>query len=204
MNKFLEAMHFAHACKIFDENKKIPRDQLLEILEAGRLTPSSFGLEHTRMIVISNQELKEAITPLCWNQKQFPTCSEVVVLNSLVEDIIAPSAYIQNSMKERGLDERFMDRLKDFQAENFQERKDYESWSMKQAYLVASSMVNCAAFMGIDSCCIEGFQREELEKFLQINTQKERIALVLTFGYRVKDQKTKYRLSLENLIEFRD
>ena len=109
MNKFLEAMHFAHACKIFDENKKIPRDQLLEILEAGRLT-----------------------------------------------------------------------------------------------YLVASSMVNCAAFMGIDSCCIEGFQREELEKLLQINTQKERIALVLTFGYRVKDQKTKYRLSLENLIEFRD
>lgn len=61
MNAFLEAMHFAHACKAFDENKKIPREQLLEILQAGRLTPSSFGLEHTRMLVISNQDRKSVV-----------------------------------------------------------------------------------------------------------------------------------------------
>ncbi|RDU69298.1 NAD(P)H-dependent oxidoreductase [Helicobacter cholecystus] len=204
MNKFLEAMRFAHACKIFDENKKIPREQLLEILEAGRLTPSSFGLEHTRMIVISNQKLKEAMMPLCWNQKQFSTCSEVVVLTSLLQDIIAPSAYIQNSMQERGLDERYLNRLKNFQEENFKERKDYESWSKKQAYLVASSMVNCAAFMGIDSCYIEGFEVEKLENFFEIEIQKERIALVLTFGYRIQEQKPKYRKPLEELVNFRD
>lgn len=204
MNAFLEAMHFAHACKAFDENKKIPREQLLEILQAGRLTPSSFGLEHTRMLVISNQELKEAMAPFCWNQRQFPTCSEVVVLTSLVEDIIAPSAYIQSNMQERGLDERFMNRLKSFQEENFKDKRDFESWSMKQAYLVANSMVNCAAFMGIDSCYIEGFEREKLEEFFKIDTQKERIALILTFGYRAKEQKPKHRKPLQDLVEFRD
>lgn len=197
-------MCFAHACKVFDENKKIPQEQLLEILEAGRLTPSSFGLEHTRMLVISNQELKEAMMPFCWNQAQFSTSSEVVVLKSLVQEIIAPSEYIWESMRSRGLDERYMERLKGFQNANLQERKDFESWSMKQAYLVASSMVNCAAFMGIDSCYIEGFEREKLEQFLEIDTQKERIALILTFGYRVKEQKPKYRKPLEDLIEFRD
>lgn len=197
-------MCFAHACKAFDESKKIPEEQLLEILEAGRLTPSSFGLEHTRMLVISNQELKEAMMPFCWNQKQFPTSSEVVVLKSLVQDIIAPSEYIQKSMQERGLDERFMQRLQAFQEANFKERADFESWSMKQAYLVASSMVNCAAFMGIDSCYIEGFEREKLEEFFKIDTQKERIALILTFGYRAKEQKPKYRKPLQDLVEFRD
>lgn len=197
-------MCFAHACKVFDESKKIPQEQLLEILEAGRLTPSSFGLEHTRMLVISNQELKEAMMPFCWNQKQFPTSSEVVVLKSLVQDIIAPSEYIQNSMQERGLDERFMQRLQAFQEANFKERADFESWSMKQAYLVASSMVNCAAFMGIDSCYIEEFEREKLEEFFKIDTQKERIALILTFGYRVKEQKPKHRKPLQDLVEFRD
>lgn len=197
-------MCFAHACKAFDESKKIPQEQLLEILEAGRLTPSSFELEHTRMLVISNQELKEAMMPFCWNQKQFPTCSEVVVLKSLVQDIIAPSEYIQKSMQERGLDERFMQRLQAFQEANFKERVDFESWSMKQAYLVASSMVNCAAFMGIDSCYIEGFEREKLEEFFKIDTQKERIALILTFGYRVKEQKPKHRKPLQDLVEFRD
>lgn len=200
MNAFLEAMCFAHACKVFDEGKKIPREQLLEILEAGRLTPSSFGLEHTRMLVISNQELKEAMMPFCWDQAQFSTSSEVIVLKSLVADIIAPTEYIWESMKARGLDER----LKRFEEANFKERKDFESWSMKQAYLVASSMVNCAAFMGIDSCYIEGFEREKLEDFLKIDTQKERIALILTFGYRAKEQKKKYRKPLESLVEFRD
>ncbi|RDU71106.1 NAD(P)H-dependent oxidoreductase [Helicobacter brantae] len=204
MNKFLEAMCFAHACKVFDESKKIPREQLLEILEAGRLTPSSFGLEHTRMLVISNQKLKEDIAPFCWNQKQFPTSSEVVVLKSLVQDIIAPSEYIKESMRERGLDERFMERLKAFQEANFKDRKDFEAWSMKQAYLVASSMVNCSAMLGIDSCYIEGFERENLEKFLEIDPQKERIALVLTFGYRAKEQGKKYRKPLEDLVDFRD
>lgn len=197
-------MCFAHACKAFDESKKIPQEQLLEILEAGRLTPSSFGLEHTRMLVISNQELKEAMMPFCWNQKQFPTSSEVVVLKSLVQDIIAPSEYIQKNMQERGLDERFMQRLQAFQEANFKERADFESWSMKQAYLVASSMVNCAAFMGIDSCYIEEFEREKLEEFFKIDTQKERIALILTFGYRVKEQKPKHRKPLQDLVEFRD
>lgn len=197
-------MCFAHACKAFDESKKISEEQLLEILEAGRLTPSSFGLEHTRMLVISNQELKEAMMPFCWNQKQFPTSSEVVVLKSLVSDIIAPSEYIQKSMQERGLDERFMQRLQAFQEANFKERADFESWSMKQAYLVASSMVNCAAFMGIDSCYIEGFEREKLEEFFKIDTQKERIALILTFGYRTKEQKPKHRKPLQDLVEFRD
>lgn len=197
-------MCFAHACKAFDESKKISEEQLLEILEAGRLTPSSFGLEHTRMLVISNQELKEAMMSFCWNQKQFPTSSEVVVLKSLVSDIIAPSEYIQKSMQERGLDERFMQRLQAFQEANFKERADFESWSMKQAYLVASSMVNCAAFMGIDSCYIEGFEREKLEEFFKIDTQKERIALILTFSYRVKEQKPKHRKPLQDLVEFRD
>lgn len=204
MNKFLEAMCFAHACKAFDENKKIPREQLLEILEAGRLTPSSFGLEPTRMLVISNQKLKEDIAPFCWNQKQFPTSSEVIILKSLVQDIIAPSEYIYNLMADYGYDERFIKRLKGFQEANFKERKDFEVWSMKQAYLMASSMVNCSAMLGIDSCYIEGFERENLEKFLGIDSQKERIALVLTFGYRVREPKAKHRKPLEDLVEFRD
>lgn len=142
--------------------------------------------------------------PFCWNQAQFPTSSEVVVLKSLVSDIIAPSEYIKKSMQERGLDERFMQRLQAFQEANFKERKDFESWSMKQAYLMASSMINCASMLKIDSCYIEGFEREKLENFLKIDTQKERIALVLTFGYRIKEQNKKYRKPLEELVEFRD
>lgn len=202
MKKFLEAMRFAHACKVFDESRKIPKDEFEEILEAGRLSPSSFGLEHTKMLIIRDQALREQIKPLCWNQKQITTCSELVILKSRVKDIIAPSEYIQANMQRRGLDERYMVRLSDFQKENFKNTQAFEEWSMRQAYIVASSMVNCAAFGGIDSCYLEGFERDKLENLLGINPEIERIALVLTFGYRLNEQKPKYRNDLKNIIEF--
>lgn len=201
--KFLEAMRFAHACKVFDETKKIPNDQLQDILEAGRLTPSSFGLEHTRLLVIQSQELKNALQPFCWNQKQIPTCSELVVFKSKVEDIIAPSAYIAQNMQERGLDDCYIQRLKSFQEENFKSSQQIEDWSMKQAYLAASSMVNCAAYLGIDSCYIEGFERNNIEKALGINPNKERVALLVCFGYRIKDPKPKHRISKEQFMQIK-
>ncbi|WP_104697318.1 MULTISPECIES: NAD(P)H-dependent oxidoreductase [unclassified Helicobacter] len=201
MNAFIQSMQFAHACKVFDENKKIPKEDMEAILEAGRLSPSSFGLEHTRILLIKNQEVKEKIQPICWNQQQITTCSDLIILKSKVRDIKAPSKYIEDSMSKRGLDFRYMDRLQAFQEDYFKDQRDYEAWSMKQAYIVASSMVNCAAFMGIDSCYMEGFRREELENFLEIDRKIERIALVLAFGYRINDQKPKYRISLEEFVE---
>ena len=56
MNKFLESVYFRHSCKLFDENKKIPKEVFDEILEVGRLSPSSFGLEPTRLLVLRSDE----------------------------------------------------------------------------------------------------------------------------------------------------
>ena len=48
MNHFLESIYFRHACKLFDDKKKIPQEQFDEILEVGRMAPSSFGMEPTK------------------------------------------------------------------------------------------------------------------------------------------------------------
>lgn len=203
MNIFIQSMQFAHACKVFDSQRKILQEDFEVILEAGRLSPSSFGLEPTRILLIRDLKLKESVQEFCWNQKQITTCSDLVILKSKIQDIKAPSKYIQDSMEKRGLDIRYMQRLQDFQKANFKDIKDFESWSMKQAYIMASSMVNCAAFMGIDSCYLEGFEREKLEDFLGIQRENERIALVLTFGYRVNPQGAKNRISRNELVEIR-
>ncbi|ANV98051.1 hypothetical protein BBW65_04200 [Helicobacter enhydrae] len=200
--KMVEAMRSLHACKIFDETREIPSDEWEQVLEMGRLTPSSFGLEHTRILLIRSKTLREQIQPLCWNQKQIPTCSELVIFKSKVKDIIAPSDYIVQYMQKLGLDERFMKRLQEFQAQA-DTRRNLEDWSMKQAYLMASSMVNGAGLFGIDSCYIEGFEREALERLLGIDPELERIALLVAFGYRVKEPKAKTRISLDELVEIR-
>ncbi len=199
----VKAMQSLHACKIFDTTKEISSSDWREVLEAGRLTPSSFGLEPTRLLVIETQDLKDQIAAYCWYQKQIPTCRKLVILKSKVQDLIAPSDYIAASMRKRGFDERFMERLAEFQKKSFPTRRALEDWSMEQAYLMASSMVNCAGLLGIDSCYLEGFEREKLEEFLGLDSEQERIALLLTFGYRLNEPKEKIRISLDELVETR-
>lgn len=41
---FSDVLAFRHACKIFDENRAISDSEWAQILEAGRLAPSSLGL----------------------------------------------------------------------------------------------------------------------------------------------------------------
>ena len=56
---YLEILKFRHACKVFDESKKIGAGEFDFILEAGRLSPSSTGLEQWDILVVQNKELRE-------------------------------------------------------------------------------------------------------------------------------------------------
>ena len=58
MSTFLEAMNFRHACKKFDPTQAIPAEQFQQILEFGRLSPSSFGMEPWRFVVVQTPELR--------------------------------------------------------------------------------------------------------------------------------------------------
>jgi len=69
-NDFTKAMHFRHACKIFDENQKINDEEMRYILEAGHTSPSSFGMEGWKFLVITNEALKAKLRPVCWDQVQ--------------------------------------------------------------------------------------------------------------------------------------
>lgn len=208
-NNFIEIMHFRHACKIFDANQKISPEDFEVILEAGRLSPSSFGLEPTRMVVVRDKSLREKMKPLCWNQEQITTASELVVFKSRVADLKAPTNYVskmvaRRSSKDTSAYEAYQQRIRGFLVANDLLGENIINWTSRQAYLMASSMMNCAAFLGIDSCPIEGFERGGIEELFGIDTFKERIVLMVPFGYRLNEQPSKkFRLSLDELVEYK-
>ena len=76
-------------------------------------------------------------------------------------------------------------------------------WVALQAYIMATYMVAYVSYLNIDSCYIEGFNPQEVEKYLNLDTTKERVALIVCFGYRAKQQQERYRLSLDELVEYR-
>ncbi|PAF47307.1 hypothetical protein BKH46_04280 [Helicobacter sp. 12S02634-8] len=206
-NQFIQAMNFRHACKAFDTNKQIPKEDFEVILRSGQLSPSSLGLEPTRMVVVRNKGLREAMKPLCWNQDQITSASELVVFKSLIAPLRAPSNYVRRlvsrKMAQKEKFEAYCQRIEGFLRDNDLLGENMIHWTARQAYLMASSMMNCAAFMGIDSCPIEGFEQRKLEELFAIDRGLEQIVLLVAFGYRLHPQPAeKYRLDIHELVTY--
>jgi nitroreductase len=65
-------------------------------------------------------------------------------------------------------------------------------------------MMTKAATLGIDSCPIEGFEKENVERILNIDIKKYQLSLVLPFGYRINKQSSQLRVPFEEVVEFID
>lgn len=200
-DKILEALNFRHACKIFDETKSISDEDLDFILECARLAPSSFGMEHWRLLVVSNTELKEKLKPFCWNQNQITTCSHLIVILGKKEDLLPYSDYVKSMFARRELSQDLYDAYLDRYA-SYLEDKNLECWSNAQCHIIASNIVNFSAFIECDSCIIGGFDKDDVEDVLQIDTQKEFASLIITLGYRKNQQPQKHRLTKEEIISY--
>jgi nitroreductase len=207
-NKFTEAMAFRHACKVFDDTKKISDEAMNYILEVGRTSPSSFGQEAWKFLVIRNSELKEKLKPLCWNQAQITSCSHVVVVLAGVEDARPSSGTPQKRFARRPLPQEKIDAYVELYGNFLEEtlstdEKTY-AWTARQTYIAAGNMMTAAAYEGIDSCPIEGFEKEKVEELLELDTKQYQVAVVLTFGYRLNEQSEQLRLPFDEVVEFLD
>ena len=205
-NKFTKAMSFRHACKLFDETKTIPNEDMHYILEAGRTSPSSFGMEAWRFLVITNQELKEKLKPACWNQPQITSCSHLVVLLAGIESAKPSSGIPQKRFARRPLSKEQIDNYVELYSKHLHETlssdKNIYEWTARQTYIAGANMMTAGAYIGIDSCPIEGFEKDKVEEILDLDTTKYQVAMLLPFGYRINEQSKQLRLSFEEVVEF--
>lgn len=195
-----------HACKTFCKKKIISDEDIHFILEAGRMAPSSFGQEGWKFLVITNQELKQQLRALCWNQAQIETCSHLVIILAAIEDLRPQSGEVQKRFARRRLpkeqEEAYIKRYTEFLAKEIADDEAMFAWSAKQTYLAAMQMMLAAASLEIDSCPMEGFERENVEKLLDIDTKKYRVSLFLPFGYKIYPQTKHLRRDFEEVVEF--
>ena len=207
IEKFLEAMEFRHACKLFDETRKIDENLMRGILEAGRLSPSSFGMEGWKFLVIESDDLKAKLRPLCWNQPQITTCSHLVVVLAAIENLRPASGVPQQRFARRPLPpekiEAYVDLYAGFLAETFSSDEKTFCWSARQTYIALANMMTAAAFAEVDSCPIEGFEKEKVEALLELDTSQWQVAVLCAFGYRAAEPPAKVRLAFDDVVEFR-
>ncbi len=211
----LAAFHFRHACKEFDAGRKIGAEDFRYILETGRLSPSSFGFEPWRFVVIQDMALRERLLPVTWGaRKQFPTASHVIAILVRKGEMRHDSAYLQTFMREvkKLPEEAIATRTavyRKFQESDFRlldaERALFD-WGCRQAYIALANMMTAAALVGIDSCPIEGFEQDQAEAVLAeagvLDRERFGLAVMVAFGYRRNPAPEKTRQGLEQVVQW--
>ncbi|MEY7999814.1 NAD(P)H-dependent oxidoreductase [Clostridium sp. Mt-5] len=212
----LKAYSFRHACKEFDGSKKISDDDFNYILEVGKLSPSSFGFIPWKFLILQNAEIRQKISPVSWGAElKLPDASHfIVILSRKTADLIYSSKYISYIMENvQKLPQNVIDKRKKGY-ENFQ-KNDFKllendramfDWGCKQTYIALGNMMTAAALIGIDSCPIEGFNRDKVEEILSqegiLDREKFGVSCMVAFGYRKKAPRPKTRPSLDKLVEW--
>ncbi len=99
--RIIEAYNFRHACKEFDTEKKITDENFNFILETGRLSPSSFGFEPWKFLIVQNMAFREKLKKHTWGgQNQIPTSSHLLVILARKNYFMKyDSEYIKDFMK---------------------------------------------------------------------------------------------------------
>jgi len=205
-NDFTKAMDFRHACKVFDQSKKINNEEMHYILKAGQKSPSSFGMEAWKFLVITNEELKAKLRPFCWDQIQTTSCSHLVIVLAGIENAKVESGMPKKRFTRRDMPQETLDFYMDIYAKHLEKTlstdENIYAWTAKQSYIALGNMMTAAAFVGIDSCPIEGFEKENVEEVLGLDTSKYQLAVVVPFGYRINEQPSQLRLPFDEVVEF--
>ncbi len=199
--EFLDAMQHRFACKRYDENRAVSDAQLKRILDYGRLTPTSFGLELWSFHVIQSAEKKNALFHACFDQESVATSAFTIAVMVRNAAFANPDGDLVHSRGKRFPDplDVFVDDYRPYY-EFLKQEGRLDCWLKSQGYLAIANMMTGAAAMGIQSCAIEGYNEQQVLEVLSLDGHQWQASLLATFGYPAEAERPKIRESLEDLV----
>jgi hypothetical protein len=193
----IECLNWRYATKKFDSNKKLSKNQVNILKNAFNLTASSYGLQPIKLIVISNQEIKNNLLESSFNQKQVIQCSHLFII--CIETDIDESyieLYFKRVVDIRKTSAKVLESFKNSIINEFNDMSNTSiiNWSKNQAYLALGNLMTVCAVEGIDSCPMEGFMPEKYNEILDLKSKNLKSVLVMPVGYRsVDDQFSSFK-----------
>lgn len=206
-DSLLECLRWRYATKAFDSEKKISDEDWEALEESLVLTPSSFGLQPWKFLVVRNAELRERLVGHSWGQRQVADCSHLVVMavmrKATPEHV---ERYIEDAANTRGVEPESLEGFKQvilkFLAGYSEEEATH--WAKDQAYIALGQLMTAAALMGIDTCPMEGFSPPDYDEALGLEARGLTTAVLCCVGYRGEDKYAatpKVRFAREEVVE---
>lgn len=190
MSPLLDSLRWRYATKKFDPQQILSDTQVDELLEALRLTPTSFGLQPYRFIVIKNASLRAEIRDHAWGQAQITDASHVIAIcakKTMSEADI--DASIAEIAQVRAIDAASLSGYRDMMKGYVSHRspREVEEWLMRQSYIALGVLLCACADLRIDACPMEGFDRKEVDRILDLATSDYTVSTLCPIGGRAAD-----------------
>lgn len=190
-----EALAWRYATNQFDTTKKVSADDLKNILAAGNLMPTSFGLQPFRFVVVENQAVKDSLVEHSYGQKYVAENSHLIVLATRTDiDAAMVEVYINRIAETRGMEVANLAGFKDMMIGAVTSRSEAElqTWAQKQASIALGGMIAEASMLEIDNHALEGFSVEKYDELLGLREQNLTAAVILAIGYRAEADDTQH------------
>lgn len=204
----LKVLNARYACKRFDSSRTIPEETWTTLEDALVLTPSSFGLQPWKFIVVTDKELKEELLPHSWNQPQIVTCSHLVVFCARRElDGDDVEKLMHQTAAKRGMAASDLHGYASMIGGSISSRspEDLLNWNKRQVYLALEQFLMSCALLGVDACPMEGLVPSKYDEILGLTDVTATV--LATAGYRAPDDKygdlAKVRFDKEDVLERR-
>ncbi len=205
--ELLDKLNWRYASKAMN-GQKIPQEKIDNIIEAISLTPTSSGLQPFEVYVITNQEVKDKIKPIAWNQSVVSDCSHLLVFvawDTYTEERINKMFDLVNEV--RGFKNEGWENYRQMLLKGYPPRDPEVNFNhaAKQAYIAFSQAITAAAFEEVDATPMEGFDANALDEILNLREKGLRSCVLLPLGYRDTENDwlvnlKKVRKSREDLI----
>lgn len=186
--ELVSTLEWRYAAKSFDPNKKIPADQWAALEKALVLTPSSYGLQPWKFLVIQNAELREKLKAASWNQRQVTECSHYIVFlqkTEMNEDYI--KQYMARIAEVRGVAAESLDGFrKAITGDVIQgpRSKVQKEWMARQLYIALGNFMTAAATLKVDTCPMEGLDPSKYDEILELHGSGFQTVVACAAGFR--------------------
>ncbi|MDZ7897683.1 MAG: NAD(P)H-dependent oxidoreductase [Arcicella sp.] len=203
-----EQLNWRYATKRMISDKIVPQEKIDTIVEAIRLSASSYGLQPYHLLVIQDKELLQKVQPIAYNQPQVGEASALIVFavwdKATTERI---NAFFDLIASERGIPAEALAGYKGMVegTVNSMDETTAFAWMSRQAYIGLGTGLAAAAIAEVDTCPMEGFNNAGLDELLGLSAKGLKSVAILPVGYRDADNDPtahakKVRTSTENFV----
>lgn len=204
----IDALNWRFAIKSYDPTKKISEKDLKTLLEALRLSPSSFGLQPWKFLIIEDRETRKKLCEAAWGQAQITDASHFIVLTRRTNiDQEHVQQFVESTAKAQGKRPEELDGLKKSLLGFVQgtPAEGLAQWASEQVYIALGVLVTTAATMEIDASPMGGFDKAQFDEILGLKAKKLASVVVCALGYRSAEdtyhKRPKSRFAYDDLIE---